>query len=88
MAEAVNPEAQPADARHGSLEVYNPLQQRELEANVFAVQLLVPRDLLYRLFVRQRLPARAIAARLGVSSALVLNALTSLLLPGAQAGRK
>ena len=74
-----DPEADPSDAGSGALETYNPRQQRELEANVFALQLLLPREQLWRLFVEDKLDASAIARRLGVSFTATLNALAGLL---------
>lgn len=67
------------DALEGSLEIYNPRQRRELEANTFAVGLLAPPDLLRDLFVRRHLGARAIARRLGVTVPVIMNALADLL---------
>ena len=62
-------------------ETYNPRQQREQEANVFALELLAPADLIRRLFVREGLDARAIAARLELSYSATLQALAGLLEP-------
>ena len=72
-------EADPHDALAGHVAVYNPRQQRELEANVFALNLLLPRPLLRRLFVKEGLDARAIAARCEVSLSATLQALAGLL---------
>ena len=77
----IDPEADPQDALLGALEIYNPRQQRELEANVFALGLLLPRPLLWQLFVAEALGARAIAKRLEVSHAATLQALAGLLSP-------
>ena len=80
-ASEIDPEADPRDALLGALEIYNPRQQRELEANVFAIGLLLPRPLLWQLFVVEGLGARAIAKRLEVSHAATLQALAGLLSP-------
>jgi superfamily I DNA/RNA helicase len=62
-------------------EIYNPRQQREREANVFALELLAPPDVVRRLFVHEGLDPSAIAARLELSYAATLNALAGLLQP-------
>src|SRR6185437_15322727 len=62
-------------------EIYNPRQQREREANVFALELLAPPDVVWRLFVLEGLDPSAIAARLELSYAATLNALAGLLQP-------
>ncbi|HWE64828.1 MAG TPA: UvrD-helicase domain-containing protein, partial [Chloroflexota bacterium] len=84
-AQEIDAEADPQDALRGSLEVYNPRQQRELEANVFALNLLLPRPLIRRLFVDEALDARAIAERLEVSHTAALQALAGLLGAGPDA---
>jgi DNA helicase II / ATP-dependent DNA helicase PcrA len=60
-------------------EIYNPRQQRELEANAFALELLAPRAQLRQLFVEQGLTAVEIANRLGLSLSATSNALAGLL---------
>ena len=82
----IDPEADPQDALLGALEIYNPRQQRELEANVFALGLLLPRPLLWQLFVAEAMGARAIAKRLEVSHAATLQALAGLLSPAPTRG--
>ena len=82
----IDPEAGPQDALLGALEIYNPRQQRELEANVFALGLLLPRPLLWQLFVAEAMGARAIAKRLEVSHAATLQALAGLLSPAPTPG--
>ena len=77
----IDPEADPQDTLLGALEIYNPRQQRELEANVFALSLLLPRPLLWQLFVAEALGARAIAKQLEVSHTATLQALAGLLSP-------
>lgn len=62
-----------------AVETYNPRQQRELEANVFAIAFLLPVDeLKARVLAGQSY--RQIAAHFRVSPAAALNALTTTLL--------
>ena len=66
-----------------SVEVYNPRQQRELEANVFAAAFLLPPDELREHFLAG-LSFAELAERFRVSPTATLNALaTHLLLPAA-----
>ncbi len=46
------------------VETYGPRERRELQANVFAREFLLPRDQARRLFLGERLPATEIALRL------------------------
>jgi len=78
----------------GSVDVYNPRQQRELEANVFAMAFLLPPDELRARFLAGQ-SYRQIAAHFRVSPAAALNALATTLLdpsgavegePASQAG--
>lgn len=62
---------------------YGPQERRECQANVFAREFLLPSDLLQQWFAVERLGAEEIAARVGLSSAIVFHQLTfSLLTPG------
>lgn len=63
----------------GSVEVYNPRQQRELEANVFAMAFLLPPDELRTRFVAGE-SYRQIATHFRVSPAAALNAMATVLL--------
>ena len=62
----------PAGSRAISrVEAYGPRERRELMANVFGREYLLPRDLARQLFVEDRLSAPAIAARLGLPLGMV-----------------
>jgi superfamily I DNA/RNA helicase len=66
------------------VEIYNPLQRREAEANLFAAELLAPGPLL-REHVRQGARLSALRSLLGVSEAVLLDQMdSSLLLPNAR----
>ncbi|MGH2343818.1 MAG: UvrD-helicase domain-containing protein, partial [Chloroflexota bacterium] len=63
------------------VEIYNPLQRREAEANLFAAELLAPGPLL-REHVRRGARLSALRSLLGVSEAVLLDQMdSSLLLP-------
>ena len=73
----------------GAVGVYNPRQQRELEANVFAVAFLLPAEELRAGFLAGD-SYRRLAGRFGASPAAALNALATSLLTApaaAPAGR-
>ncbi len=75
------PDAERLPTGDGAVAAYNPRQQRELEANVFAVAFLLPPDGLRAGFLAGE-PYQRLAGRFGVSPAACLNALaTSLLGP-------
>ncbi|GCE14356.1 UvrD-helicase domain-containing protein [Tengunoibacter tsumagoiensis] len=58
---------------------YDPRSQRELAANFFAAELLIPFDRLRTLYLVEQVPAPTIAARFGISNAALLNRLAELL---------
>ena len=61
-------------------EAYGPRERRELMANVFGREYLLPRDLARQLFVDDRLSAPAIATRLGLPLGMVRQQLFDALL--------
>jgi DNA helicase-2/ATP-dependent DNA helicase PcrA len=64
---------------------YGPRERRECQANVFAREFLLPTTEARRLFREERLPAPAIAQRLGVSLGMVQQQLAlALLVPEVQ----
>ena len=65
----------------GAGHAYNPRSERELAANLFAAELLLPGDRLNALYLDQEIPANTLAALFGVSQAALLNRLTNLLSP-------
>lgn len=60
-------------------ESYNPRSQRELAANIFAAELLIPFERLCTLYLTERVPPHTLAATFAVSHAALLNRLTGLL---------
>jgi DNA helicase II / ATP-dependent DNA helicase PcrA len=58
---------------------YDPRSQRELAANVFAAELLMPLDRLRTLYLDEHIQPNTLAMRFGVSSTAMLNRLASLL---------
>ncbi|MBX5450986.1 UvrD-helicase domain-containing protein [Thermogemmatispora sp.] len=58
---------------------YSPRSQRELTANLFAAELLMPLEEVRALYVEQRQPPLVLAKRFGVSLAAILNRLAGLL---------
>jgi len=61
------------------VEGYGPHERRELEANVFARELLLPSDLLRKLFLEDGLSASEIAQRMGMPEGLVFHQLSMAL---------
>ena len=59
---------------------YNPRSERELAANLFAAELLIPAERLYTLYLIDQVPAQTLAAAFGISQAALLNRLARLLL--------
>src|SRR5436309_3084113 len=57
----------------GRIEAYGPHQRREMEANVFAREFLLPGDELRRLYIEENLNAAQIASRLGLKLDFVLH---------------
>ena len=64
----------------GRIEAYGPRQRREMEANVFAREFLLPGDELRRLYVEERLDATQIASRFGLKLDFVMHSLAYALL--------
>src|SRR5438105_3135878 len=64
----------------GRIEAYGPHQRREMEANVFAREFLLPGDELRRWYVEENLNAAQIAARFGLALDFVLHNLAYALL--------
>src|SRR2546421_3768567 len=58
---------------------YDPRSQRELAANVFAAELLMPLDRLRTLYLDEHILSNTLAMRFGVSSTAMLNRLAGLL---------
>lgn len=58
---------------------YDPRSRRELAANLFAAELLMPLDQLWELYVVQGIAPDLLAARFGVSQSALFNRLTGLL---------
>lgn len=61
---------------------YSPGERQEHEANVFARELLLPRPLLRRWFIDERLSAGEIAERVGIAIELVFHQLADTVLIG------
>jgi DNA helicase-2/ATP-dependent DNA helicase PcrA len=58
---------------------YSPRSRRELAANLFAAELLMPLDRVRALYLEAALPPQQLASLFGVSAAAMLNRLASLL---------
>jgi ATP-dependent DNA helicase UvrD/PcrA len=63
----------------GMGESYDPRSQRELTANIFAAELLMPIERLRTLYIQERIPARSLADIFAVSQAALLNRLANFL---------
>ena len=61
---------------------YDPRSQREIAANVFAAELLMPLERLRTLYLSAETPASELATIFGVSRAALLNRLSVFLTPG------
>jgi superfamily I DNA/RNA helicase len=61
-------------------QAYNPRSQRELAANIFAAELLVPLERLASLYLGQRIAPQALAGTFGVSTSAMLNRLAGLMM--------
>ena len=61
---------------------YDPRSQREIAANVFAAELLMPLERLRTLYLSAETPASELAAIFGVSRTAMLNRLSVFLTPG------
>lgn len=64
---------------------YDPRSQRELTANFFAAELLMPLDRVRALYQETRISTRELAMAFGVSNAAMLNRVINLLKPAAPA---
>jgi superfamily I DNA/RNA helicase len=64
----------------GRIEAYGPHQRREMEANIFAREFLLPGDELRRLYVEENLNAAQISERSGLGLDFVLHSLAYALL--------
>ena len=62
------------------VEAYGPRERRELHANVFGREFLLPRELARFMFLEDRLPASEIASRLGLPLSLVRRQLLDAIL--------
>ena len=60
-------------------QTYDPRSQRELAANLFAAELLIPQQRLRSLYLEEQVMPATLAARFGVSAAALLNRLAGLL---------
>jgi DNA helicase-2/ATP-dependent DNA helicase PcrA len=60
---------------------YDPRSQREVAANVFAAELLMPLERVRALYLNEQIPAHTLATAFGVSQAAMLNRLAGLLKP-------
>ena len=58
---------------------YDPRSQRELAANIFAAELLMPRARVRELYLEEQVAPASLAARFGVSQAAMLNRLAGFL---------
>ncbi|MDQ2713961.1 MAG: UvrD-helicase domain-containing protein [Chloroflexota bacterium] len=58
---------------------YSPRSQRELAANIFAAELLMPLERVYTLYLAHQVPPARLASLFDVSSAAMLNRLVGLL---------
>lgn len=63
-------------------ESYDPRSQREMAANFFAAELLIPLERVRTLYLIERVPAHTLAATFAVSHAAMLNRLAGLLKEG------
>ena len=60
-------------------QIYDPRSERELTANIFAAELLMPIERVYSLYLAEHLPPAQLAGIFDVSSAAMLNRLAGLL---------
>ena len=66
---------------HGIGIYYDPRSQREIAANIFAAELLMPLERVRTLYLSAEIPANELAAIFGVSKSAMLNRLAVLLAP-------
>src|SRR5215469_11222659 len=60
---------------------YDPRSQREMAANIFAAEILLPRDRVLACYIEEQIDPRTLANRFGVSQAALLNRLAGMLKP-------
>src|SRR5581483_10513187 len=58
---------------------YDPRSQRELMANIFAAELLMPLERVHALYLAQQVPPNMLVSTFGVSNTAMLNRLAGLL---------
>src|SRR6266566_2793670 len=61
-------------------QVYNPRSQRELAANIFAAELLMPLERVASLYLGRQVEAQALTSTFGVSTSAMLNRLEGLMM--------
>jgi len=66
-------------------QVYNPRSQRELAANIFAAELLMPLERVASLYLERQVEPQALAGTFGVSTSAMLNRLAGLMMGDHQA---
>src|SRR6266566_917793 len=64
----------------GSGQAYNPRSQRELAANIFAAELLMPLERVASLYLGRQVAPRGLAGTFGVSTSAMLNRLAGLMM--------
>ncbi len=64
----------------GSGQAYNPRSQRELAANIFAAELLMPFERVASLYLGQQVAPQALAGSFGVSPSAMLNRLAGVMM--------
>src|SRR5258708_15652299 len=64
----------------GTGQVYNPRSQRELAANIFAAELLMPLERVASLYLGRQVEPQALAGTFGVSTSAMLNRLAGLMM--------
>ncbi len=73
-------EQERVQATLGAGHSYDPRSEREIAANIFAAELLIPAERLRTLYLLEQVPPHTLAATFGVSQAALLNRLSELLL--------
>src|SRR6266700_1206235 len=61
-------------------QVYNPRSQRELAANIFAAELMMPLERVASLYLGRQVEAQALTSTFGVSTSAMLNRLEGLMM--------
>ena len=73
-------EQERVQATLGASHSYDPRSEREIAANLFAAELLIPAERLRTLYLLEQVPPRALATTFGVSQIALLNRLAELLM--------